>query len=135
MIFLQHMIPVLEHVKDKNLTAIMWDDMMREWTIDFLKGMLWGLFVQESLRTVPTIVIAHTFCASPDTRISYRRCLLIQEYFCEVFYFYFYFIRFTPFIRQIHINRDNKVGKFKQLRYIVISKKNIEWRRAHYSKD
>ena len=24
------------------------------------------------LRTVPTIVIAHTFCASPDTRISYR---------------------------------------------------------------
>ena len=25
-----------------------------------------------SLRTVPTIVIAHTFCASPDTRISYR---------------------------------------------------------------
>ncbi|XP_068762095.1 hexosaminidase D-like [Montipora capricornis] len=37
MIFLQHMIPVLEHVKDKNLTAIMWDDMMREWTIDFLK--------------------------------------------------------------------------------------------------
>ena len=22
------------------------------------------------LRTVPTIVIAHTFCASPDTRIS-----------------------------------------------------------------
>jgi len=26
------------------------------------------------LRTVPTIVIAHTFCASPDTRISYRQC-------------------------------------------------------------
>ena len=25
-----------------------------------------------NLRTVPTIVIAHTFCASPDTRISYR---------------------------------------------------------------
>ena len=24
------------------------------------------------LRTVPTIVIAHTFCASPDNRISYR---------------------------------------------------------------
>ena len=30
------------------------------------------------LRTVPTIVIAHTFCASPDTRISYRQCLPIQ---------------------------------------------------------
>ena len=36
------------------------------------------------LRTVPTIVIAHTFCASPDTRISYRRYLLIQGYFCAV---------------------------------------------------
>ena len=34
------------------------------------------------LRTVPTIVIAHTFCASPDTRISYRHCLLIQGCFC-----------------------------------------------------
>ena len=30
------------------------------------------------LRTVTTIVIAHTFCASPDTRISNRQCLLIQ---------------------------------------------------------
>ena len=29
-----------------------------------------------SLRTVPTIVIAHTFCASPDTWISYRQCLI-----------------------------------------------------------
>ena len=36
------------------------------------------------LRTVPAIVIAHTFCASRDTRISYRRCLLMQGYFCVV---------------------------------------------------
>ena len=37
------------------------------------------------LRTVPTIVIAHTFCASPDiTPISYHQCLLIQGYFCVV---------------------------------------------------
>ena len=36
------------------------------------------------LRTVPTIVIAHTFCASRDTRISYCWCLLIQGYFCAV---------------------------------------------------
>ena len=36
------------------------------------------------LRTVPTIVIAHTICASPDTRISYRQCILIQGYFCAV---------------------------------------------------
>ena len=33
---------------------------------------------------MPTIVTAHTFCASRDTRISYRRCLLIQEYFFAV---------------------------------------------------
>ena len=36
------------------------------------------------LRTVPTIVIAHTFCASRDTRISYGWCLLIQGYFCAI---------------------------------------------------
>ena len=38
------------------------------------KGKLILRFVKVSiiLRTVPTIVIAHTFCASPDTRISYR---------------------------------------------------------------
>ena len=36
------------------------------------------------LRTVPTIVIAHTFCASRDTRISYGWCLLLQGYFCAV---------------------------------------------------
>ena len=42
------------------------------------------LMVKRRLRTVTTIVIAHTFCASPDTRISYCQCLLIQEYFCAV---------------------------------------------------
>ena len=29
-------------------------------------------YIGSCLRTVPTIVIAHSFCASPDTRISYR---------------------------------------------------------------
>ena len=38
----------------------------------------------EFLRTVPTIVTAHTFCASRDTWVSYGWCLLIQEYFCAV---------------------------------------------------
>ena len=33
---------------------------------------------------MPTIVIAHTFCASRDTRISYRRRLLMQGYVCVV---------------------------------------------------
>ena len=36
------------------------------------------------LTTVPTIVTAHTFCASQDTRVSYGWCLLIQEYCCAV---------------------------------------------------
>ena len=33
---------------------------------------------------VPTIVIAHTFCASQDPWISYGWCLLIKGYFCAV---------------------------------------------------
>ena len=33
------------------------------------------------LRTVPTFVTAHTFCASRDSRVSYGWCLLIQGYF------------------------------------------------------
>ena len=36
------------------------------------------------LRTAPTIVIAHTFCASRDTLISNGWYLLIQGYFCAV---------------------------------------------------
>ena len=40
--------------------------------------------IKLQLRTVPTIVTAHTFCASRDTRVSYGWCLLIQEYFCAV---------------------------------------------------
>ena len=36
------------------------------------------------IREVPAIVIAHTFCASRDSRISYGWCLLIQGYFCAV---------------------------------------------------
>ena len=37
-----------------------------------------------NLTTVPTIVIAHMFCTSRDTWISYRRCILVQGYFCAV---------------------------------------------------
>ena len=36
------------------------------------------------LRTAPTFVTAHTFCASRDTQVSYGWCLLIQGYFCKV---------------------------------------------------
>ena len=37
-----------------------------------------------SLRTVPTFVTVHTFCASGDTHVSFELCLLIQGYFCVV---------------------------------------------------
>ena len=39
---------------------------------------------ERSLRMVPTIVTAHMFWASRDTRVSYGLCLLIQECFCAV---------------------------------------------------
>ena len=53
--------------------------------------MLWNYtmlnaFIPEQnciLRTVPTIVTAHTFCASRNTRVSYGWCLLIQGYFAR----------------------------------------------------
>ena len=43
------------------------------------------LLLSGNLRTVPIIVIAHTFCPSPNTRISYRQCLPIEVYFCAVY--------------------------------------------------
>ena len=36
-------------------------------------------------------------------------------------FFFIIIIIFTPFVKQIYINRDNR--------------KNVEWRRVHYSKD
>lgn len=44
------MVPVLQHVRNKGFTPILWDDMMREWTIDFLKGLL-SLFFNSSMIT------------------------------------------------------------------------------------
>ena len=60
----------------------LWKAMKNAFFIQIVGGIALGSIA--ILRTVPTIVIAHTFCASPDTRISYRRCLLIQGYFCAV---------------------------------------------------
>ena len=37
-LFLHHMSPILKHIRDKGLTPLMWEDMMREWTVDQLKG-------------------------------------------------------------------------------------------------
>jgi len=54
---------------------------MKQFYLDTTKYLIDHLPIDNKLlRTVPTIVIAHTFCASPDTRISYRQCLLIQVY-------------------------------------------------------
>ena len=55
MIFLQHMLPVLQHVRDKGFTPILWDDMMREWTIDFLKGLL-SLLLNFSMNKMQKVV-------------------------------------------------------------------------------
>ena len=44
------MVPVLQHVRNKGFTPILWDDMMREWTIDFLKGLL-SLLLNSSMNT------------------------------------------------------------------------------------
>ena len=49
-----------------------------------LERLGWKRFLWLQLRTVRTIVIAHAFCASRDTRIAYRWCSLIQGYFCAV---------------------------------------------------
>ena len=58
---------------------------MHDYRVHFLLFSVTNHFSSVSpLRTVPTIVNAHTFCASQDTRISYRQCLLIQGYFCAV---------------------------------------------------
>ena len=42
------------------------------------------LQIQFVLRTVPTIVTAHMFCASRDPRASYGWCLLKHGYFCAL---------------------------------------------------
>ena len=64
------LLDVIRHLEAGDLDSNMIDALY--FRLDWLHG----------LRTVPTIVIAHTFCASPDTRISYHQCLLIQGYFC-----------------------------------------------------
>ena len=56
----------------------------KNWLLTHIRDILGETRLKTHLRTVPTIVIAHTFCASPDTRISYRQCLLIPGYFCAV---------------------------------------------------
>ena len=58
---------------------------LRSYSSQALEGYVFASLINIFfLRTVPTIVIAHTFCASRDTRISYQWCLLIQGYFCVV---------------------------------------------------
>ena len=58
------------------------------WVSEVMMGfqgtVLEGLYLvgqNDVLRTVPTFVATHTFCASRDTRVSYGWCLLTQGYF------------------------------------------------------
>ena len=37
-LFIHHMMPILKHLKDKGAKPIMWDDMMRKWPVEYLKG-------------------------------------------------------------------------------------------------
>ena len=45
MLFLDHMRPVLEHIKSKKVVPIIWDDMMRDWDVNVLKGNISNLSV------------------------------------------------------------------------------------------
>ena len=65
----------------------------------------WSVLLCIDVRIIP---VAHTNIEKTD----------LEGIDAIRFFYYFFLIRFTPFIRQIHINRDNKVGKFKQLRCI-----------------
>ena len=39
-LFVHHMTPILKHLQSKEVTPIMWDDMMRWSPVEYLKGML-----------------------------------------------------------------------------------------------
>ncbi|XP_068717572.1 hexosaminidase D-like isoform X1 [Montipora capricornis] len=36
-LFVHHMTPILKHLRNKDVTPIMWDDMMRKWPVEYLK--------------------------------------------------------------------------------------------------
>ncbi|KAJ7384394.1 hypothetical protein OS493_021802 [Desmophyllum pertusum] len=36
-LFVHHMTPILTHLKNKQVTPVMWDDMMRNWPVEYLK--------------------------------------------------------------------------------------------------
>ena len=44
-LFIKHMTPILTHLRSKSVTPIMWDDMMRHWTVDQLKGVSGNLLI------------------------------------------------------------------------------------------
>ena len=86
MVSLQRLSLTLDKMGEANESIISYEDLLSTalgesgLDLDDLFGNVPGnVLSQATLRTLtlPTIVIAHTFCASPDTRISYRHCLLI----------------------------------------------------------
>ena len=63
--------PIVINVPTRDLLAVETKNVFALWLAKFKfinREVTYWCMV---LRTVPTIVIAHTFCASPDTRISY----------------------------------------------------------------
>ena len=66
------------------LNMIAWDRVASFYFIYIVKQESTCMQWRELLRTVPTIVTVHTFCASGDTRVSYGWCLLLQGYFCAL---------------------------------------------------
>ena len=80
-----------------------------------------------SLRTVPTMVTAYTFCASRDTRVSYGWCLLIKEYFLRGLKLCGESITYQVILvskKKIGVNhaffRDNKASIWKKAPYIAL---------------
>ena len=37
-LFIHHMTPILKYLQSKKVMPLMWDDMMRHWPVEYLKG-------------------------------------------------------------------------------------------------
>jgi len=58
---------------------------------------------------VPPFVIAHTFCASRDVRVSLGICPLIQQYFCGVY----------GYVEKTDLSKKEKLGVIVHLSEII----------------
>ena len=58
-LFVHHMTPILKHLQSKEITPIMWDDMMRWSPVEYLKGMLLCVACRCASTTVSDIPYLH----------------------------------------------------------------------------